>query len=115
MNTVTDDSLRDTREQLLARGDELRERVDRSARDLARGRDPLRRDGADAALAVENDEVLNAIQESALGELRCIERALRRLEKGTFALCETCGGDIEQERMHASPYATHCRGCAPDA
>jgi DnaK suppressor protein len=115
MNIPSDDSLRNSREQLLARGDELRERVERVARDLARGRDPLPRDSADAARVVENDEVLKAIQESALGELRCIERALRRIEKGTFALCETCGGEIEKERLHAIPYATHCRACAPDS
>jgi DnaK suppressor protein len=115
MNPLTDDSLRDMRERLLARGAELRERAERAALDLGRAREPLPRDSADAAIVVENDEVLNAIQESALGELRCIERALRRIEKGTFALCETCGGQIDEERLHAIPYATHCRTCAPQA
>lgn len=113
MNTLTDDCLRDTREQLLARSVELRERVDRAALDLGRARERLPRDSADAALVVENDEVLTAIQEAGLGELRCVERALRRIEKGTYALCEECGGEIEQERLHAIPYATHCRVCAP--
>lgn len=115
MNTVSDDSLRNTRAKLLARSAELRNRVERVEGDLKREREPLPRDSADAAIVMENDEVLQAISEAARGELRRIELALGRLEEGTFALCEKCGAEIDADRLGAVPYATECRVCAREA
>ena len=115
MNTTSDDQLRNTRQKLLARGAELRDRLDRVQRDLQREREPLPRDSADAAIAVENDEVLQAIETSARGELGRIELALRRLDEGTFALCEKCGAEIDAPRLQVIPYASMCRNCAHDA
>jgi RNA polymerase-binding transcription factor DksA len=115
MNVPSENQLRGEREKLLARSAELRERVERVQRDLARIREPLPRDSADAAIVVENDEVLQAIEQSATSELRSIERALQRLESGTFALCEKCGAEIDAERLAAVPYASHCRHCARDS
>lgn len=115
MNAHSDDNLRNARQKLLARSAELRDRVTRVDRDLRREREPLPRDSADAAIVVENDEVLQAIHESARGELRRIEMALERLENGTFALCEKCGAEIDAERLGAVPYASECRTCARDA
>jgi RNA polymerase-binding transcription factor DksA len=115
MNTQNDDQLRNTRDKLLARGSELRDRLQRVNLDLKREREPLPRDSADAAIVLENDEVLQAIQSSAQGELARIELALQRLEDGTFALCEKCGAEIDAARLQAVPYTSLCRDCAHDA
>ncbi len=115
MNTISDDSLHNTRQKLLARSAELRNRVERVESDLKREREPLPRDSSDAAIVVENDEVLQAIREAARGELHRIGLALGRLEEGTFALCEKCGAEIDSERLGAVPYATECRVCAREA
>lgn len=115
MNTSSDELLRNTRQRLLARGAELRDRLDRVRRDLKREREPLPRDSADAAIAVENDEVLQALEKSAQGELGHIELALRRLDEGTFALCEKCGAGIDADRLKSIPYASLCRDCAHDS
>jgi DnaK suppressor protein len=114
-NTISDEALRSVREQLVARGAELRERVQRVAQDLGRSSTPLPKDAPDAAIMVENDEILQAIDETARRELQQIERALERLEAGTFVICETCGEPIEAERRRAVPYTTYCRRCAKDA
>lgn len=34
--------------------------------------------------------------------------AERNLEKGTYGVCEICGGDIEETRLTADPAATTC-------
>jgi DnaK suppressor protein len=112
MNTASEDQIRSVRQELIERGAELRERVERVRRDLGRVREPLPRDSDDAAIMIENDEVLQAIEQTAAGELRNIERALQRLEVGTFALCDKCGAEIDAERLSIIPYATHCRHCA---
>lgn len=40
-----------------------------------------------------------------------IERALARLEAGTYGLCENCGNPIGKARMQAFPRATLCVEC----
>lgn len=37
-----------------------------------------------------------------------VERALERLEQGTYAQCEICGGTIEASVLVASPTARRC-------
>jgi DnaK suppressor protein len=111
MNKLHDDTLRNARARLLARGAELRDRIRRVHVDLGRVHDPLPRDSADAALRLENDEVLEAIEASATAELGHVEHALASLDAGTFGRCETCGKAIEAERLAIVPHAAHCSHC----
>jgi DnaK suppressor protein len=37
-----------------------------------------------------------------------IDRALERIDEGTYGLCERCGKPIEKARIKALPYATLC-------
>jgi DnaK suppressor protein len=113
MQTTSDDLLRVFRDQLLARSAELGERVRRVHDDLRRETVPLPRDAPDAAIVMENDEILQALDEAARAELRQIERALERLEAGTYGTCGTCGENIDAERLRVVPYAVACRNCAP--
>lgn len=41
-------------------------------------------------------------------ELGDVERAFRRLENGTYGICEACGKPIEQARLEAIPTARFC-------
>lgn len=43
--------------------------------------------------------------------LRQVNRALKRIEEGTYGVCERCGGPIEKERLEAAPYVTTCVAC----
>jgi len=115
MKTLSDDTLRAARERLMARGADLRDRIQRVSQDLRRSVTPLPRDAPDAAIVLENDEILQAIDETARRELEHIDHALERIDTGTFAICETCGATIEADRHRVVPYATHCRRCAGDA
>ena len=115
MQTMIDDRLRGAREWLLARSTELRERVSRVQKDLRREATPLPRDAPDAAIVMENDEILRAIDETARSEIEQIAHALERIESGTYGLCEGCGADIDAARLRVVPYAAKCRDCAPEA
>jgi RNA polymerase-binding transcription factor DksA len=114
MHLIHDEGLRSTRESLLKRAAELRNRARRVEKDLRREFTPLPRDAPDAAVVMENDEVLEAVHESARSELRQIERALARMEAGTYGLCQDCGRHIEAGRLRAVPYATRCQSCKSD-
>jgi DnaK suppressor protein len=41
-------------------------------------------------------------------ELKDIDDALRRLDEGTYGVCEACGKPIDQERLEAKPWARFC-------
>ena len=43
--------------------------------------------------------------------LNQIESALKRIENGTYGICEVCKKPIDEERLKAIPYATMCVRC----
>ena len=42
------------------------------------------------------------------GELDEVERALAKLDEGTYGKCETCGEPIAEARLEAMPAARYC-------
>ena len=49
-----------------------------------------------------------SILEEVEAELHDIERALRRLDDGTYGICEHCSTPIDPERLEAVPAARFC-------
>ena len=47
-------------------------------------------------------------------ELREIDAAIERLDKGTFGLCETCQKPIPKSRLKIVPFARLCIECKKD-
>jgi RNA polymerase-binding protein DksA len=65
----------------------------------------------DTATATLDREIDYSLEENSEHVLRAIDAALRRIEDGTYGICETCGQPISQERLEAIPYATQCIDC----
>jgi len=40
-----------------------------------------------------------------------IDEALRKLDEGTYGICEDCGEEISQERLDILPFAIYCIDC----
>lgn len=49
-----------------------------------------------------------AIVERIDGELEDVKRALRKVDEGSYGICEACGRPIPPERLEASPAARYC-------
>ena len=49
-----------------------------------------------------------SLQEDVDGRLTDIERALEKLDAGTYGTCEICGNAIPDERLEIVPAARHC-------
>jgi RNA polymerase-binding protein DksA len=47
--------------------------------------------------------------------LEQVDVAVRRIEKGSYGLCESCGAVISPERLQVMPSATLCMRCASAA
>lgn len=58
----------------------------------------------------ENDLSIKARQK--LNRLREIKEALKRIEKGSYGICESCGSQIEPERLELIPWTRYCSKCA---
>ena len=43
--------------------------------------------------------------------IRKIKKALKRMEQGTFGICESCGEEIALKRLKARPVTTSCIDC----
>ncbi|MFN3740842.1 MAG: TraR/DksA family transcriptional regulator [Thermodesulfovibrionales bacterium] len=40
-----------------------------------------------------------------------VDEALRKLNEGTYGICEECGEEITEERLKILPFAIYCREC----
>jgi len=69
-------------------------------------------DDGTAAFDQAADMALNRNQRILLEK---VERALCRMDKGTYGLCERCNEKIDFARLKAVPYATLCIRCQQHA
>jgi RNA polymerase-binding protein DksA len=60
-------------------------------------------EGLDVEIAIaQNEELL----------LEQVEAAIKRIEAGTYGVCQQCGRTIGAQRLQAVPYASRCINCA---
>ena len=52
-----------------------------------------------------------ALESGVQGILQMVEEALRKIQKGTYGVCESCGKPIDGNRLRAIPYARLCIKC----
>ena len=65
-------------------------------------------ESADAGTATFEREKELSIEQNVRDLIPKIERALKRIDEGTFGICEVCGKPIEKARMKALPYVDLC-------
>lgn len=97
------------RETLEGRLDRLRPRAAAIEKDLRADHD---RDSQERATERENDEVLERLGDSERRHLAQIQKALARIEAGTYDTCENCRNPVGAQRHAALPETTRCRACA---
>ena len=66
---------------------------------------------ADDATEVFEREKELGLEQTLKAHLDQVERALKRVEAGTYGECESCGKAIAQGRLDAMPEATLCIDC----
>ena len=65
-------------------------------------------------------EAISRLTEIGVGQnlevsLARVERALARIDDGTYGVCESCGAPIPEGRLRAMPESTLCVECARSA
>ena len=62
----------------------------------------------------ERSQVI-AVVRALRSNLRDIERAVSKMDAGTYGVCERCGQPISLERLEALPWAVLCIDCKQQA
>ena len=68
--------------------------------------------GTEAAASTTELARRVALEQSLKGRLSGVEGALRKLDEGTYGICDGCGQAIDPARLEALPEASLCRNCA---
>jgi RNA polymerase-binding protein DksA len=63
---------------------------------------------ADAGTATFEREKDLSIENNVRDLLHKIDRALKRMDEGTYGICDVCGKPIEKARVKALPYVDLC-------
>ena len=111
----TDSEISQVRCQLADEADELRTEIGKAESDIAdRLGDSVSDAGDDqadvGAKTYEREHELS-LTYNARDLLAQSERALARIEAGTYGSCESCGQPIAKARLKAFPRATLCVSC----
>jgi DnaK suppressor protein len=105
------DLLLSERDNYLRQAEELKAQADSLALEHEPGDVQFDEEGGEGGTSNvdrELDLVLSAQARAAIAE---IDRALGKIEAGTYGLCEKCGNPIPEARLQALPYAALCVAC----
>ncbi len=72
--------------------------------------DPL--DAADLSFFGLQESVDVRLVDIRQKQLEKLREAERKLNDGSYGICELCGREISQQRLSALPFAIHCIRCA---
>ena len=70
-----------------------------------------RGDLADMSQDTNDQDLITAVLQRALNELVQIERAISRLDSGSYGICDECGEEISERRLNEKPFAQYCINC----
>jgi RNA polymerase-binding transcription factor len=111
--TVDEEKLVELRAALEEQREHLRKEV------LEQGGDPdsddaeidVERGFADSAHATAERARTLSVMKALRSNLRWVNRALTKMDLGTYGTCERCGNPIGIERLEALPWAILCIDC----
>ena len=64
------------------------------------------------ALKEEINLSLEQLDENEKDEVEAIDWALRKIETGSYGICESCGKEISENRLNVLPWTRLCKSCA---
>ena len=99
------------RNKLVEKRRQLVEEVGKSAVYAQGQEDDSIKDLGDQANNAYNREFLFELGNGDRRLLKEVVSALRKIEDGSFGICERCGESIAEKRLEALPFARYCIDC----
>jgi len=103
-----EDAIAKLRDELLERREHLRDALNGDLDAMNELRGQSAGDSADHAASSTQGELSSQLAATASRELAQLERALKRMQEGTYGLCEATGKPIPLARLQALPFASLC-------
>lgn len=66
--------------------------------------------GTDASALFGHEKTM-VLEQQLRSDLKEIEKALDKVKKGTYGICERCGKAIDAARLEVKPAAIYCMKC----
>ena len=98
------------RNLLLQKTEDLRKEAERAVNGMTGEKDTFP-DPTDRAALETNRNFQLRIKDRERKLINKIEECLRKIDQGTFGICEECGEDISEERLLVRPFTSQCVLC----
>jgi len=72
----------------------------------------VERNFADSAHSTAERARMLSVMKALRANLRWVDRALKKMDLGTYGICERCGNPVGMDRLEALPWAILCIDCA---
>ena len=99
------------KKRLLERKQQLAELVSRTEQDGREADEETAQDVADKAVNSYTKEFLFRKSNDDRFILQLVQESLERMDSGAYGTCIVCGGEMQQKRLDAVPWARHCIEC----
>jgi DnaK suppressor protein len=97
------------KKELLDRKKELEETLTRMSREKIT--DDQVQDPGDQALTSTLESLKLSFQDTEIEEINRIDKALEKIEDGTYGICTDCQEPISEKRLKSYPNAARCLMC----
>lgn len=94
---------------------ELSQAIERAEKEIRDFAGPVPLDSIDLSCFIASKESLFMSVSQNRTRLHMIQRALERINDGSFGICVDCEAAIRLKRLQALPWASHCIECQEQA
>ncbi len=99
------------KQKLLERKEQILKNINYNSKELDGLKGTEASDEADHAIISTDVAIEEALSKKQMNELKEIEYALFKIDKGTYGICEMCEEPIGIERLKVKPQAKYCIVC----
>ncbi len=95
--------------ELLERRQELEEKLAQMSKEKVS--DDQVQDPGDQAISSTMELLKSSFEDAEIQEIKRIERALQKINDGTYGICVDCGEEISEKRLKSNLNAARCLAC----
>jgi DnaK suppressor protein len=110
---LKEEHIEELKNKLLAKKEKLLQETTLSQSFIEELHSDTKGDEADFAELSSDTYNLSILREKQIEELREIKHALKKIENGTYDICEMCDEPVGIKRLRAKPHARFCIYCRP--
>jgi DnaK suppressor protein len=111
---LTKKKMADFRKMLQGRLGELLDEADQAVKDISDSNADVSSDPTDQAVQELDRSRLLRLKDRERKLIRKIEKAIVKIEDGTYGQCDACSADIAEARLKARPMTNLCIDCATE-